>query len=453
MKHIFREYDIRGIFNKDLNEKSIKTIGFLLAQQIKKHGNIVAIGYDARTHSVCISDWLTSGFNKAGLKVLNMGLVPTPCNYFAGFHDKHIKATVMITGSHNPPEYNGLKITINKLPFFGKDIQNLGKEVMDNVDVLNIDDDISCQKIDMLSQYIKYLSEHFKHLKGFHESFVIDCGNGVAGEAVSKICKNLKLKAKILYANPDGTFPNHHPDPSEEKNLADVKKELKDGDFKLGFAFDGDADRLGILSKKHIFKGDEMALLYAKMIENPKILGEVKCSQMMYDEIDKIGTSYMYKTGHSNIKMKMREIPIDLAIEVSGHLFFNDRYFGYDDAIYAMLRAIELVKHEIDFDEEIEKYPKTYSTDEIKITTTDEDKFQIIKKLQQYLQNPSSNFPKVKEIIDIDGVRVIFEHGWGLIRASNTTPTLVARFEATNQKSMQEYQEKLNQALLVCQKN
>ncbi|PID46976.1 MAG: phospho-sugar mutase [Proteobacteria bacterium] len=450
MKHIFREYDIRGIFNQDLNEKSVKTIAYLLGLKIRQKGEVVAIGYDARVHSVQISKWLTSGLNKAGLKVLNMGLVPTPCNYFAGFNDENVKATIMITGSHNPPEYNGLKITIDKLPFFGKDIQALGDEVLAQMETSQIKDDFTCEMVDTLGFYVDFISEHFVHLKGLKERFVIDCGNGAAGEAVSRVCEKLNLDAKILYANPDGTFPNHHPDPSEEKNLQDIKNELKSGKFKLGFAFDGDGDRLGVLSSKHVFKGDEMALLYAKLIKEPKILGEVKCSQMMYDEIDKIGKSHMYKTGHSNIKMKMHEIDIDLAIEVSGHLFFNDRYFGYDDAIYAMFRAIELVKEGVDFDGELAKYPKTYSTDELKIKTTDEEKFEIIKKLKSYLQHPGKEFPKVRDIVDVDGVRVIFENGWGLVRASNTTPTLVARFEATNEDDMRLYQSELNKALEKC---
>lgn len=448
--HIFREYDIRGVYEKDLNEKSIKTIGFLLGEIIKKKGDIVAVGYDARVHSIAIKNWLTSGLNRANLQVLDIGLVPTPCNYFAGFINQSIKATIMITGSHNPAQYNGLKITIDKLPFFGKEIQNLGKEVISKIKSLDIKDDFSSKKIDILTQYVDFISEHFKHLKGLKDKFVIDCGNGAAGEAVDKICKNLQLNTKILYANPDGTFPNHHPDPSEEENLKDIVHELQNDEFKLGFAFDGDGDRLGVLSKKHIFKGDEMALMFSKLMNKPKILGEVKCSQMMYDEIDKIGKSYMYKTGHSNIKMKMHEIPIDLAVEVSGHIFFNDRYFGYDDAIYAMFRTLELVLNGIDLDKELEKYPKTYSTNELKIHTTDEDKFKIIKRLKSYLENPSKDFPKVRDIVCVDGVRVIFENGWGLVRASNTTPTLVARFEATNENDMKSYKEQLNKAVKEC---
>lgn len=448
IKHIFREYDIRGVYEKDLHENSIKTIGYLLGERIK--GKKVAIGFDARVHSQTILKWLMSGLNKAGAKVYNIGLVPTPCNYFAGYFLDNISATIMITGSHNPPEYNGLKITIEKLPFFGKDIENLGVDVEEKIAHINIEDDFTCERIDALSMYVDFLVKKFAHLKNMSEKFVIDCGNGAAGESVERICEKLQLNANIIYANPDGTFPNHHPDPSDVKNLQDVQKELNKGIYTLGFAFDGDGDRLGVLTKDHIYKGDEMALLYANLIKNPKILGEVKCSQIMYDEIDKIGKSHMYKTGHSNLKMKMREIDIDLAVEVSGHLFFNDRYFGYDDAIYAMLRAMELVHEGVDFDKEIGKYPKLFSTDELKIQTTDEKKFITVSALKEYLQNPPSDFPKIKEIISIDGVRVIFENGWGLIRASNTTPTLVARFEATSQELLDLYKNALEGALKVC---
>lgn len=443
--HIFREYDIRGVYEKDLNEKSIKTVGYLLGKKIKQKGDKVAIGYDARTHSKVISKWLISGLNKAKLEVLNMGLVPTPCNYFASFDDNSIKATIMITGSHNPPEYNGLKITIDKLPFFGEDLQILSKEVNDKIDSLHVEDNCRCKKVDVLSSYVDFLSNHFEYLKGLDDRFIIDCGNGAAGVAVGRICEKLGLDVEILYENPDGTFPNHHPDPSEEENLQDIKNKLTSGDFKLGFAYDGDGDRLGVLSKTHVFKGDEMALMFSKLMKNPQILGEVKCSQMMYDEINKIGKSYMYKTGHSNIKMKMQETKIDLAIEVSGHIFFNDRYFGFDDAIYAMFRTMELVQKGIDLDSQLAKYPKVYSTDELKIKTTDSEKFEIIKRLKSYLKSPPKDFPQIQEIVDVDGVRVIFKNGWGLVRASNTTPTLVTRFEATNRVDMKIYQDKLSQ--------
>jgi phosphomannomutase/phosphoglucomutase len=378
-----------------------------------------------------------------------MGLVPTPCNYYAGFCDGGTDATVMITGSHNPPEYNGLKITVNKMPFFGEDIARLGEEVIRSLDTLP--QDYTCKDIDTLQEYIAFLVDHFAHLKGMKTPLVIDCGNGAAGPTIEAVCKKLDLNAKILYANPDGTFPNHHPDPSELENLCDVQTVLEKNGAKLGFAFDGDADRLAVLTKKYNFKGDQLALMYAKSIKNPRILGEVKCSQIMYDEVAKIGEVYMYKTGHSNIKVKMKELDIHVAAEVSGHLFFADRYYGYDDAIYAMLRTLELVYNGMDLDTELEKLPQSYATEELKIPTTEEEKFTTIDKLRTFLENPPDDFPKIRDIITVDGVRVVFENGWGLIRASNTTPVLVARFEATDEETKRNYQEAMEKALKACQ--
>ncbi|MDR2341598.1 MAG: phosphomannomutase/phosphoglucomutase [Campylobacteraceae bacterium] len=454
MKHIFREYDIRGIFEEELNEKSVKAIGFFLGKKISKIGSTVAIGYDARIHSKRLFSYLVAGLTYADVKVKNMGLVPTPCNYFAGFFEGEdkVSATIMITGSHNPPEYNGFKITLNRLPFFGADIERLGREVTKEYEKLKIWGDMTCDKIDTKTEYINFLVKHFEHLKDLKTKIVIDCGNGVAGVVVAELVKQLNLNAKILFEEPDGTFPNHHPDPTEEKNLHDIKKELDTGNYEIGFAFDGDADRIAVLTQKNNFKGDELVIFYSKMLENPQILGEVKCSQVMYDEINKRGHAYMYKTGHSNLKMKMHETNIDIAAEVSGHIFFNDRYFGYDDAIYAMLRTLELLQNGIDLDEELSGLPKMYSTDELKIKTEESEKFYTIEKLKLFLQNPPKDFPKIKNIITIDGVRVVFEDGWGLIRASNTTPVLVARFEAKSKEKMQEYQDAMQNALKSIQK-
>lgn len=443
IEHIFREYDIRGIYNQELNEENVKKIGFLLGRKISKFGNLAAIGYDARLHSEQIAKWLISGLNRAGLKVLLQGLVPTPVNYFASF-TKDINASVMITGSHNPPEYNGFKITINKLPFFGKNLQELSQEFKDTN--IKISDDIRYEKINTKDEYIEFLTNEFLHLKGMDLPFVVDCANGTAGVVLPKICQNLKLNATFLYETPDGNFPNHHPDPSEEKNLVDIKKYLEN-EANLGFAFDGDSDRIAVLTKKYNIKGDILAILYSKNIKNPKVLGEVKCSKLMYDECAKTGEVFMGKTGHSNIKIKMNELNIGLAAEVSGHIFFKDRYFGYDDAIYAMLRFLELIKLDLNIDEEIQKLPKLYSTEEIKIPTIENLKFSQIKKLKEALKNPPENFPQIKQIIEIDGIRIVFEHGWGLIRASNTTPVLVARYEANSKENMLFYQNSLEKLI------
>lgn len=450
MKSIFREYDIRGIYEKELNEQSVKLIGYFLGQKIKKAGGVVDIGYDARTHSPILRDYLASGLNSAGCKVLDMGMVATPVNYFASFvqpkdFSKAVNASIMITGSHNPSEYNGFKITIDKMPFFGEDIYALGDEIIKNQD-MKIEDNVKTTLIDTKHEYIDFIIEHFSHLKNMDKKIILDCGNGVAGTVILDIFDALGLHYKAIYETPDGTFPNHHPDPSEDANLVDIKRELT-GDFDIGFAYDGDADRIAVLTKKHNIKGDILAILYAKAMTNPTVIGEVKCSSVMYDEINKIGKAIMYKTGHSNLKVKMREENADLACEVSGHVFFKERYFGFDDAIYATLRTLELIYNGMDLDSEVDKLPKLYSTEEIKVKTTESEKFEIMKNLKILLQNPLSDFPKIENIIDVDGVRVNFEHGWGLVRASNTTPVLVTRFESTSLEMAKLYEAKLNELI------
>lgn len=444
---IFREYDIRGIFEKELNEEVVKKIGYYLAKALQKRvasAKYMAVGYDARLHSPILKNWLTSGINKAGLKVLDMGLVPTPANYFANFTDfdgLKCDGSVMITGSHNPPEYNGFKITLAKDPFFGEEIYALGREIISSN--LKIEDDETTILIDSKNRYINYIVEQFSHLKLENKKFIFDCGNGVAGVVLREILDRLNIKYKILFENPDGNFPNHHPDPSDEHTLEDIKKELATKEYDFGFAYDGDADRIALLSQKYNFKGDILAIFFSKFIKNPTVIGEVKCSQVMYDTINSYGKAIMYKTGHSNLKVKIKETNADFAAEVSGHLFFNDRYFGYDDAIYATFRALELIDNNFDFDKEYEKLPQVYSTPEITITVTEDTKFKIIEDLKEALKNPPSTFPKIKDIITVDGVRVIFEKGWGLVRASNTTPKLVTRFEADTKENAKIYEEAL----------
>ncbi len=442
---IFREYDIRGIYEQELNEQSVKLIGYYLGQKIGGD-KVVSIGYDARSHSPILRDYLTSGLNAAGCKVLDMGMVATPVNYYSNyinFDGLTTNASIMITGSHNPSEYNGFKMTIDKSPFFGSDIYALGDEIIANQDKI-IADHTKKTDIDVKTPYIKYMVEQFAHLKNFPKKIVIDGGNGVADTVITDIFNALAFDYEGLYLEPDGTFPNHHPDPSEEKNLVDVKAALeKNGD--IAFAYDGDADRIAVLTHKHNIKGDQMALLYAMKMENPTVIGEVKCSQVMYDELERRGAkAIMYKTGHSNLKVKMKETNADLACEVSGHIFFKHRYFGYDDAIYATLRMLELIQDGIDLDAEIDALPQVFSTEELKIETTEEEKFLIIDKVKELLKNPPSDFPTILNIIDIDGVRINFKKGWGLVRASNTTPVLVSRFESTDAELVKKYEEKVN---------
>ena len=443
---IYREYDIRGIFEKELNEETVTKIGYALSNHID--GEYVAVGYDARSHSPVLFDYLVAGLNAGGKTVLGMGLVPTPVNYFTNYQEWDgvtPSASVMITGSHNPPEYNGLKITVGQAPFFGEQIYALGREV----DTMAFPQKAErrVKEIDALERYKAYMIREFAHLKGMNERIVYDCGNGVAGVAIKDIFDGLGLNTKGIYIDPDGTFPNHHPDPSDEHNLADIKKLLEaEGD--IAFAYDGDADRIAVLTHQNNIKGDQMALLYAMKIENPTVIGEVKCSQVMYDEFARRGVNaVMYKTGHSNIKVKMKELNADLACEVSGHIFFKNRYFGYDDAIYATLRMLELIQDGIDPDAELAKLPQVFSTEEIKVETTEQEKFRLMDAVKKALKEPPEDFPHIKDIIEVDGVRVIFDKGWGLVRASNTTPVLVTRFESTELSEAKRYEEALNRLI------
>lgn len=440
---IFREYDIRGIYEKDLNELSVKAIGYCLGITMKNRGvKSVSVGFDARLSARALFGFLVSGLNRAGLEVFDIGMLPTPVGYFSVFTGI-FDANIMITGSHNPKEYNGFKITIGVESFFGADLQKLKdsvNEFLSSGEVVK--DDFRATKFDVLSRYVQFYEKEFSHLKGLKTKIICDCANGVAGIALERVIKALCLNATLLYKEPDGNFPNHHPDPSEERNLKDLKTALK-GEFEIGFGFDGDADRIAVLTKKRVIKGDDLAYLYAKNMKNPRVLGEVKCSQNMYDEIDKIGKSFMGKTGHSNIKKAMRELNIDMAAEVSGHIFFKERFFGFDDAIYAMIRVLELIQKGFELDAELDKLPVLYSTDEIKVSTKDETKFKIIDELKKELNKKDNGLPNILDIIDIDGVRIKFDGGWALVRASNTTPVLVTRFEASSPEFVKLLEEKV----------
>jgi phosphomannomutase/phosphoglucomutase len=448
VKSIFREYDIRGIVGDELNEWSVKRIGYFFGRRVAGE-RIVAVGYDARIHAPLLRDWLVSGLKASGCTVLDMGLVPTPVNYFSNYLpvrrmvpgesplaslEEKPSASIMITGSHNPPEYNGFKITLECLPFFGGEIGGLGEEVLAD-DSLEIPDDPEAISVDLRSLYIDYMMEQFAHLRGMQTRIVYDCGNGAAGVILPEMFERLEIEATGLYVEPDGTFPHHHPDPSVEENLHDLKEAMRRLKADAAFAYDGDADRIAFLTPRRNIKGDEMALLFERGMEAPTIIGEVKCSQLMYDELRRRGaTAVMYKTGHSNLKVKIREIEADLACEVSGHIFFADRYFGYDDAIYATFRILELLKMGIDPVAELEKLPRLYATEEIKIESGEGEKFAVIEELRRMLQHPPEGFLPIREIVEIDGLRVHFDEGWALVRASNTTPVLVTRYEAPDRE-------------------
>ena len=344
----------------------------------------------------------------------------------------------MITGSHNEKQYNGFKVTINNEPFYGDDLLKLYKKIVKNYNK-KIPKNHSFIKVDAKKKYINFMKKEFKHLKSLNTKFAIDCANGVANTVLCSILDSLDLKYKAINTKPDGTFPNHHPDPTKKKNLKSLKSLLRN-DIKLGFTYDGDADRIAVLTNKHNIKGDTLAYLFSKTMKNPVVIGEVTYSQNIFDEINSSGKSVMNKTGYSNLRLKLKELNADLAAEVSGHIFFNDRYYGFDDGIYATFRVLELIYQGMKLNKEIEKLPKVYTTSNIDILVNDNIKFHLIKRLKKEIYKSQRGFPVIKDIILIDGLRVVFKYGWALVRASNTQAKLVTKYEATSHATALSYQ-------------
>tara|TARA_B100001063_G_scaffold126622_1_gene118331 strand:- start:1255 stop:2667 length:1413 start_codon:yes stop_codon:yes gene_type:complete len=455
-KAVFRQYDIRGIVQKELREDNTKLIGYYLGLAIQKKTKVekpyIILGYDIRKHSIMLFEALISGLNLAGCKILNIGLVATGVNYFASYQEYKIddkiiraQASVMITGSHNAKQYNGFKITIENQPYFADDLIKLYEAIKKNENI-NIVDNHNFINVDAKTLYIDYMCEQFKDLKGLKDKFVIDCGNGMANTVITQIFDKLELNYEALYKEPNGEFPNHHPDPSNEKNLEDLKSYLKD-ECHYGFAYDGDADRIAVLTQKHNIKGDTLALLFSKTMKNPVIIGEVTYSQNVFDEINTHGTTIMDKTGYSNLRLKLKELNADLAAEVSGHVFFNDRYYGFDDAIYATFRVLELIQNGMKIDEEIEKLPKIYTSSNIEIKIQEDKKFLLMEKIEQSLKRVNRDFPIIKNICRVDGLRINFEYGWALVRASNTNPLLVTKYEASTYATAMTYKNSIEKLI------
>lgn len=454
LKDIFREYDIRGIIGEELNKKNVKMIGYCLGLEMQKqNAKTCSIGHDARLSGEELANYLTSGLKQAGIEVFDIGLTPTPVGYFSTF-TKIFDANIQITGSHNPPQYNGFKITIFDDSFYGEELSKMGEKVEELLERnYEIKDDESRNFKDVTSQYVDFIVNQFDFMKNFDLDFVIDNANSVASVTAKKIVEKLNLKAKILFETPDGNFPNHHPDPSEEKNLKDLKNELLNTKYKIGFSFDGDADRIGVVIGDRRILGDELACLLSLNLKSPKILADVKASEILEIFVkNQKGSVTIGRTGHSNIKKAIKNQGFDLGAEVSGHIYFKERFFGFDDAVYTMMRVLELIFKGFDLAKILDQMPKFFSTEEIKVKVTENQKFQAVENLKNYLQkNKNLKIGEILDINTIDGVRVKFENGWALVRASNTTSMIVCRFEAKNQKfleiSQKFFLEKLNEIL------
>ncbi len=430
--HIFREYDIRGIVDEDITPPLVTTLGRAYGAYLGSNGSkTVAVGYDARLHSPLFRDALVEGLTSTGLNVVDVGLVPTPLLYFALFH-LNLDGGVMITASHNPPEYNGFKVCVGKTTIFGDEIQTF-RSIMENGSFPSGRGRSSTA--DVIGPYIEFCTKNITLERPVR--VVVDAGNGTGGLVGPTIMRQLGCEVEELYCEPDGTFPNHHPDPTVEANIQDLKETVTAGGFEVGIGYDGDADRLGVVDERGaIIWGDMLLLLFAlDVIERhpgATVICEVKCSQTLVTEVERHGgRCIMWKTGHSPIKKKLQEQGALLAGEMSGHLFFADEYFGYDDAVYASLRLLRLLAaSDRSLSSMLADLPTTYATPEIRVACPDERKFTLVEELAAF-------FKERYEVLDVDGARVNFEDGWGLVRASNTQPVLVLRFEGTSEEALE----------------
>ncbi|HLM01744.1 MAG TPA: phosphomannomutase/phosphoglucomutase [Pyrinomonadaceae bacterium] len=437
--NIFREYDIRGIVGEHLTDETVsllaKSIGAFFRRNKAKR---IALGFDARMSSPRFRDLLVAGLNRSGCDVLDIGRVPTPVLYFAVFTLENVDGGVMITGSHNPPDHNGFKICLGRDALFGAQIQeireialagNFSAEGSGRVETLEILEDY---RREILSR----VTLGDKKLKA-----VVDAGNGMGGVTAVPIYKALGVDLIELFTEPDSNFPNHHPDPTVVENLLDTVEAVKRSGADLGIAFDGDGDRIGVVDETgRIIWGDELMVLLSRSVlrENPNatIIAEVKCSQNLFADIEAHGgNALMWKAGHSLIKAKMKETGAVLAGEMSGHIFFADRFYGFDDAAYAGARVLEILsKTDLSLSQMLAGLPATVSTPEIRISCPEEKKFLVVQQIAE-------EFSRTNEVITTDGARISFENGWGLVRASNTQAILVLRFEADSEEKLRVIQE------------
>jgi phosphomannomutase/phosphoglucomutase len=440
---VFREYDIRGNADRDLDDSFANDLGKAMGTHLKRSGaQRIAVGRDCRVTSPRLHKALRSGILSTGLNVIDVGIVATPMLYFSVFHFD-ADGGVQITGSHNPPEDNGFKVLRGKSTIHGAEIQQLRKliEARDFATGLGtaVERDITQAYIDECASKISLGKRRFK--------VVVDAGNGVGGPCVPLLQK-LGFDVTGLYIEPDGRFPNHHPDPTIEKNVADLAAKVKEVGAEVGIALDGDADRIGVVDAKgRIVWGDQLMILFArsilKEVPGATFVSEVKCSKALYDEIGKAGgKAIMWKVGHSLIKEKMKEEKALLAGEMSGHIFFAHRYFGYDDAIYSAARLCELLtKEEKPFTEHVDALPKLYNTPEIRYELSDEIKFEVVKRVVEHFKATAEQ--EQHQVVDVDGARITWKDGWALVRASNTQPALVLRFEAETPERLDQIRKKV----------
>ncbi len=473
--HVFRKYDIRGVYGEEITEDLAYAIGFTFGEICVKRSGLadprITVGMDARLHSPPLKEFLVRGLVKAGCRIVDLGMCPTPLVYYSAF-TLEPDGFAMVTASHNPPGDNGFKLGIGKDTLHSEEIESLGRAASS---ISRTDDEPvphEFESVDIISMYQKDMVQRFPNVShdlvkiGRPVKVVLDSGNGTAGPVLPWIMKELGYDVIELFSEPDGNFPNHHPDPTLPEALEAIRKAVAESRAELGISFDGDSDRIGVIDEAgNILWGDMLLLLLAKDIvreaakrggEAPIVISEVKASQVLYDEVEKMGGSpLMWKTGHSLIKAKMKETGAMLAGEMSGHMFFADRYFGYDDALYAGLRLAEvyvkaLASGEVTrFSDLLADVPSVFNTPEIRFPSSDGEKFEKVVNVGRIMESRMKEGiePRIRQIIDLDGVRVVFEDGWGLVRASNTQPVLVMRFESHNESNLAIYQKIFENAI------
>ncbi|MCK5807396.1 phosphomannomutase/phosphoglucomutase [bacterium] len=437
---IFRQYDVRGFVDIDLTEDFAYNLARATAVYYRKNLpeiHKVSIGYDARESSPRFAEALQKGFNDSGLDTVLLGMVPTGLLYFSLFNLEGVQGGIMITGSHNPPEYNGFKINLGDLPVYGDGIQEIA-DIMEKENFLSGSGNADTYNI--IPDFEKYALKNITIKNPEKMHIVIDSGNGVGGFVAVPLLRKMGIKVTSLFEEPDGTFPNHHPDPTIAEYIQAMIAEVKNSDAILGIGFDGDADRIGVVDKDGgIIWGDKVLNIYArdvvKEVPGATIIADVKCSQTLITDINERGGNAMiWKAGHSLIKAKMKEVGAALGGEMSGHIFFKHRFFGYDCAIYSTFRLLEILSRveSLDINELLEGIPKTYSTPEIRVEVDESKKWDIVAKTVAFFKERGD------DLLDIDGVRVNLDGGWGLMRASNTQNIIVLRVEADSQKRMEE---------------
>jgi phosphomannomutase/phosphoglucomutase len=431
---IFREYDIRGLVDRDLTEDAVEAIGKGLGTRVRRAGGKrVVVGRDCRLSGERFLRRMLAGLGATGVDVVDLGVVPTPLTYFAA-NTLPVDGLCMITGSHNPPEYNGLKVGLGKTTLHGEEVQELRRLIEAGRFATGRG---SVERHDIVTSYRDHVRQNLQ-LGRRKLKVVLDAGNGTGGVVAVPLFESLGIEVVPLFVEMDGRFPNHHPDPTVERNLEHLKRKVLEVKADVGIAYDGDADRVGAVDEQgQVLWGDQLMILFSRALleENPgaAIVGEVKCSMNLYDDIArKGGRPIMWKAGHSLIKAKMKEEGALLAGEMSGHIFFANRWFGFDDGIYSSGRLLELLSRtDAPLSSLLADVPRTFASPEIRVDCPEEKKFEVVRRAQ-------ASFSSRYETVTVDGVRITFPDGWGLVRASNTQPLLVLRFEATSERRLKE---------------